>query len=92
MIGAAVTGVRAASFPVRPGEGTGARSRREAAATSSCGSTRPSLARPNATVRLTEVSGVVHDIPLHGLAIDDYTHDGDADRAVRASSTRSSPL
>ena len=46
----------------------------------------------NATRRLTEASGVVHDVPLHGFVIGGYTRDGDQNREVGANPTRSSPL
>jgi hypothetical protein len=40
----------------------------------------------DATLRLTEVSGVVHDVPLHGFVIGGYTRDGDAEPGSRCKS------
>ena len=40
----------------------------------------------DATLRLTEVSGVVHDVPLPGLVIGGYTRDGDAEPGIRCKS------
>jgi hypothetical protein len=40
-------------------------------------------AAANATLRLTEASGVVHDVPLHGFVIGGYTRDGDAEPGSR---------
>jgi hypothetical protein len=67
--GAAVTGVRAASFPGAPDECTGA-----TLAAGGCCQVFLRLdtfraGATDATLRLTEVSGVVHDVPLHGFVI-----------------------
>jgi len=40
----------------------------------------------NAPLRLTEASGVVHDVPLHGFVIGGYTRDGDAELGSRCKS------
>jgi hypothetical protein len=40
----------------------------------------------DATLRLTEVSGVVHDVPLHGFVIGGYTRDDDAEPGSRCKS------
>ena len=84
--GAAATAVRATSFPVRPDECTGA----TLAAGGRC---QVSLrldtflaAAADATLRLTEVSGVVHDVPVHGFVIGGYTRDGDAEPGSRCKS------
>jgi hypothetical protein len=37
----------------------------------------------NAPLRLTEASGVVHNIPPHGFVIGGYTRDGDAEPGSR---------
>jgi hypothetical protein len=83
--GAAVTGVRAASFRARLDECTGA--------TLAAGGRRQVLLRldtlagaADATARLTEVSGVVHDVPLHGFVIGGYTRNGDAEPGSRCKS------
>ena len=81
-----MTGVRAASFPVRLDECTGA----TLAAGGRCQvflRLDTSLAgAADATLRLTEVSGVVHDVPLHGFVIGGYTRDGDAEPGSRCKS------
>ena len=46
----------------------------------------------DATLRLTAVSGVVHDVPLHGFVIGGYTRDGDAEPGSRCRSDTVSPL
>jgi hypothetical protein len=40
----------------------------------------------DASLRVTEVSGVVHDVPLHGFVIGGYTRDGDAEPGSRCKS------
>ena len=84
--GAAVTGVRAASFPVRLDECTGAM----LAAGGRCQvflRLDTFLAGAvDAILRLTEVCGVVHDVPLHGFVIGGYTRDGDAEPGSRCKS------
>ena len=40
----------------------------------------------DATRRLTEAAGVVHDVSLHGFVIGDYTRDGDAEPGSRCKS------
>jgi hypothetical protein len=84
--GAAVTGVRAASFPVRLDECAGA----TLAAGGRCqvflGSTRSSPGAADASLRVTEVSGVVHDVQLHGFVIGGYTRDADAEPGSRCKS------
>jgi hypothetical protein len=80
-----VTGVRAASFPVRLDECTGA--------TLAAGGRRQVLLRldtlagaADATPRLTEVSGVVGDVPLYGFVIGGYTRNADAEPGSRCKS------
>jgi hypothetical protein len=82
---------RAASFPVRLDECTGA--------TLAAGGRCQVFLRldtflagaADATLPLTEMSGVVHDVPLHGFVIGGYTRDGDAEPGSGASPTRFSP-
>jgi hypothetical protein len=80
-----VTGVRAASFPVRLDECTGA--------TLAAGGRRQVSLRldtpagaADATPRLTEVSGVVGDVPLYGFVIGGYTRNADAEPGSRCKS------
>ena len=83
--GAAMTGVRAASFPARLDECTGA--------TLAAGGRRQVLLRldslagaADATPRLTEASGVVQDVPVHGFVIGGYTRNADAEPGSRCKS------
>jgi hypothetical protein len=46
----------------------------------------PASGAADAALRLTEVSGVVHDVPLHGFVIGGYTRDGDAEPGSRCKS------
>jgi hypothetical protein len=43
-------------------------------------------ASADATLRLTEVSGGVHGVPLHGFVVGGYTRDGDAEPGSRCRS------
>jgi hypothetical protein len=84
--GAALAGVRAASFPVRLDECTGA--------TLAAGGRCQVLMRldtflagaADATLRSPRGRAVVHDVPLHGLVIGGYTRDGDAEPGSRCKS------
>jgi len=81
-----VTGVRAASFPVRLDEWHRRDARAGAAARSSLRLDTFLAGAADATLRLTEVSGVVHDVPLYGLRDRGYTRDSDAEPGSRCKS------
>ena len=46
----------------------------------------PASGAADAALRLIEVSGVVHDVPLHGFVTCGYTRDGDAEPGSRCES------